>query len=617
MKAKRLLIYLVISNLLVFLPGSLSSSADQEKYDLLIKNAKIIDGTGKGAFKGDVAVKGERIVAVGKVSGAAASIIDAAGLVVCPGFIDPHSHADLEIQKYPLAENLVMQGITTFVGGQCGSSLAPRDKDYYFGMTKEKIGFPVDWTTFGEYLASVEKSGIALNFAPLVGLGTVKTRVMGNDYRRTPTPQEIEAMKGAIEEAMKSGAFGLSSGLDYLPDKFAGFDELVEVAKVVQKYGGLYVPHTRYTNFEWPTQNPEEVCFGRYPGLPENVDLGEYKGVIEAIEVGKKANVRLHIAHISNLYNIFQPHPDYLEEAAAKATIWTLDKAVKEGVDLSFDFVAHANSICKKEKLIDAFYSKNILGLSWVQDFGKKEFVERLKTREFRDRLRRVHDSCQLCFGWVHTKVDPYWADRFIIVKSANSAYDGKIVGEIARSKNADSLETLFDILTEDPEVIWSQITDVRGTEIMNAVFLTHPAAFPSTDVSSGALKPKEGQKAEDFDNEMQGPIAFGLYPHYINNYIKKLKVVSLEEGIKRATWLPAQRFGIKDRGILKAGAYADIVLFNYETIRDKLDFLNPIQIPDGIECVLVNGTIVWRGKAHTGVKPGKVLRHQDLNEIR
>jgi N-acyl-D-aspartate/D-glutamate deacylase len=195
-------------------------------------------------------------------------------------------------------------------------------------------------------------------------------------------------------------------------------------------------------------------------------------------------------------------------------------------------------------------------------------------------------------------------------VKCAGTDYAGKILGEIAREKKSDPLELMFDMMVTDPETIWIQHLDRRGSEVMNAVYLDHPAAYPCTDTFALPCEPVAGEWFMGFDLGTPPPIAYGLFPHYINTYIKKLKIFSLEEGIKKATYLPAQRFGLKDRGILKQGAFADIVVFNAQTIKDNLDFADPAQAPSGIEYVLVNGTIVHKDNAHTGAKPGKVLRH-------
>jgi len=238
-----------------------------------------------------------------------------------------------------------------------------------------------------------------------------------------------------------------------------------------------------------------------------------------------------------------------------------------------------------------------------VHGTAKDEFIERLKTEEFRERLRQVHTSARLKLGMVHTLVDPYWFNCFRIVSSKNTDYEGKILGDIAKARDADSLETVFDILVEDPDTTWVQFLDRRGTDIMNATFLKHPAAMPSTDTEALPAKPKEGG--------MPPPVAYGLYPHYFGHYVREMSIVGLEEAVKKATSFPAQRFGIEERGILKPGAFADIVLFDFKTIKGKTNFRNPTLPPDGIHLVMVNGQIVYNDKTHTGAKPGKVLRRK------
>lgn len=578
-----------------------------DQHDVIIKGVTIVDGTGKEAFKGDIAIKGERIVKVGKVSGKAGMVIDGSGLIASPGFIDPHNHADASILKYPLAENLVMQGITTFVGGNCGLSLAPRSPKFYiwqgFGLKEEDVGFSMDWHTFGEYLAKLDQINTSLNFIPLVGHGAVRYHVMGNDFRRKANTKEIKEMRALVEEAMTGGAFGLSTGLDYLPGNFADTSEVVALAEIASKHGGIYATHTRFNNSDWPTNNPEEVSYGRYLGSPENVWVGLYHGVVEAIEVGKKAKIPVHISHVANVFRIPQPHPEYLEEAATKATLWVFDKAKDDGVDLTFDVIASADSIANESKLIDAFYSRRVKGLQWVQGIAKDEFIERLKTEEFRERLRRVHRAGRLKLGMVHTLVDPYWFNCFRIVSSKNTSYEGKILGDIAAAKDVDPIEAIFDILVEDPETTWVQFLDRRGSDIINATFLKHSAAMPSTDTQALPAKPEEGG--------MPPPVAYGLYPHYFGHYIREMSLVSLEEAVKKATSLPAQRFGIEDRGILKPGSFADIVIFDFKTIKGKANFQNPTLPPEGIHLVMVNGQIVYKDRTHTGAKPGKVLRRK------
>ncbi|MCJ7564792.1 MAG: amidohydrolase family protein [Candidatus Aminicenantes bacterium] len=290
MKTRRM--FKAIANFILILcvGHSAWTSRPLDRFDVLIKNTTVVDGTGAPAFKGDIAIKGERIYALGKVSGDAGIVIDGTGLISCPGFIDPHSHGDNGLLKFPAAENLIMQGITTFVGGNCGQSQAPQK-----GLS------------FDQYLAMVEKTGISVNFAPLVGHNQIRSLVMGNDFKRKATPEEISRMKEFVEEAMKSGALGLSAGLDYYPGEYAGEEELVPLTKIAGEHGGLFVLHQRHRNSDWPG-TPEEWKYGVYHGPIEDVWIGRYRGVWEALEISKKAHVPLHIAHICNIYRIMGQH---------------------------------------------------------------------------------------------------------------------------------------------------------------------------------------------------------------------------------------------------------------------------------------------------------------------
>jgi N-acyl-D-aspartate/D-glutamate deacylase len=557
-----------------------------EHYDLLIKNTKIVDGSGKAAFIGDIAIQGEKIVAVGKVNGVATTVIDGTGLVSCPGFIDPHSHADLSIMDCPLAENLVMQGITTFLGGNCSESPAPL-KDL----------------TFGAWLEKVEKAGISLNYAPLVGHSVIRVLVMGEDYRRHATADEIAEMKVHLEEAMTSGAFGFSSMRDPDPSHFADIEELIELSKVAKKYGGMYIPHTKHIQQQWPTDDPELVAYDLSLSPPEDILVGVYKGYLEAIEVGRRTGIPVHIAHLCNAYMLSQPHPESFEEAAAKATLWLLDKAREAGADITFDVIAHKNGFCRALPMREAFYSKGIGGLRWVLDIDKEEFVKRLETRELREQLRKVHDSCRLKFGMVHTTLVPYWFECFKVVRCKNKNYEDRTIGEIARRNNKDPLETVFDIIVEDPETVWAQHLDWTQSDRMNAVFLEHPAVMPSTDIWAVSM-------TEPGEEDLPGPAVCGVYPNYIGHYLRELGILGMEEGIRKATSFPAQRFGIESRGVLSPGAFADVVVFDFDKIIDKGNFLDPAQRPEGIHCVVVNGRIVYKDNAHSGERPGKVLRH-------
>lgn len=586
MKCKgAILSLLTLSVICVFL-GSNVSMSQTGQYDILITNAKIVDGTGKPAFTGNVAVKGDRIVAVGKVSGEASTVIDATGLVVCPGFIDPHSHADIEIMDYPLAENFIMQGVTSFIGGNCGLSPAPTEK-----------------MSFYQWLADVEAKGISINYAPLVGHNRIRELVMRDDFKRTATEDEVEQMKSYVGEAMKSGAFGLSTFTDPSPGEYATFDEILELVKVTGGFGGIYFPHTRHIQSQWPSEDLGEYGYGIYHGPAEEVWVGMYNGIQEVIEISRLTGVPVHIAHLSNVYLIPQPHPEFLEESTARATLWNIDMARAGGIDVTFDVIISESSISSEVPLYGEFINSRNIALEWLNVLSAQEFSEKLKSDEFRERIRKVYRQGRLKLGMVHTKADPFWFNCFSILHCQNTAYVGKTIGEISRIEKKDPLEVLFDMLVEDPDTRWVQYLDRRQTAAATVAFLKHPLTMACTDMGVYPASPK--------GESLPPPIAYGLYPHYIKTYVREQKVISLEEAIKKATSLPAQVINLDDRGIIRKGAYADILIFDFDKIDYTGNFLDPAIRPKGINYVLVNGQLVYKDKTHTGARPGKVLRRK------
>ncbi len=591
-----------------------------EAFDVLIRDTMIVDGTGSPAFKGSVGIRAGKIVAVGQITGEAAEVIDGSGLVTCPGFIDPHSHADLTILSYPLAENLIMQGITTFVGGNCGFSLAPLKDTAQFerAMNTWKQDLELDWGTFGEWLSKVDAVGLSPNYVPLVGHNTIREWVMGEDFKREATPDEVEGMKDLVGAAMSNGAFGLSAGLDaYWAGHFANVDqEIVELAKIVQAEGGLFAPHTRHHQNQWPVDEPSEYGYGLFHAPTGEIIAGRYHGLLEAVEVAHKANgVQLHIAHFTPVYIIPQPHPDYVDKAIAQASLEAIiDKARDEGLDVTFNALGWSQSVGQEVPVINAFFAANLLLPDWFRALSREEFVENLEDTAFRDRVKEIVLSGKFKFGMLHPLTDPYWMDCYRVLQSNNPAFEGKTIGQMARERRPDSIikavydesfEVVFDILVQDPTTTWALIIDKRESGVL-ATFFQHPGGLPCTDVTAlPAIPPKQGARFGG-----AAPIAYGMFPHYIRTMVKEEGVLSLEEAIRKVTSLPAQEIlGLEDRGVIKEGAWADLVVMDMESIREGDDFLEPYQPPEGIEQVLVNGTIVYKDMAHTGQRPGKVLR--------
>jgi len=564
-----------------------TSKSPSEKFDVIIKNTNIVDGTGRAQFRGDIAIKGERIAAVGKVRGEAITVIDGSELITCPGFIDPHSHADRSIRDIPSADNFIMQGITTVLAGNCGDSW-PRAEDLSF----------VEWLSA---LEGLEKS---INIAMLVGHNTVRDFVMGDDFKRHATPDEIEEMKKLVDEAMRNGAYGLSAGLDYYPGEYAHTGELIELAKVVAKYGGRYIPHLRHCNSHWQAVDQEEWGYGVFHGPIEDAWVGKYRGLMEAIEVCRKSNVHLHLAHMYPVYNIPQPHPELLDEAVAKATLLIIDNAREEGLNITLDVLYAVEGYTSMNLLINEFIRSRTPSLRWLRDVEKEEFIEKLKTGEYRKRIREIYNTNRLKLGKNHTKADPYWMDRFKIMECKNKTYEGKTIGELSIEKDDDPLEVIFDILIEDSDTKWAQFEDDRCFEKAIEAFFQDPYAFPSTDL-----------RCYPPISEARGTMpayTYGIFTDFMGTFVRDKAALSLEEAVKKATYLPAQMLSLEERGIISPGAYADIVIFDFDRINMTGTFLNPAQRPEGIEYVLVNGKIVYKDKAHTGEMPGKLLKHEN-----
>jgi N-acyl-D-aspartate/D-glutamate deacylase len=597
------------------------------EFDVLVRNSTVIDGTGRPSFRADVGVKGERITAIGHAQGDAKLEVDAKGKIVCPGFIDIHTHGDIGILRHPLAENFVMQGITTIVGGHCGASMAPLvgncpsdlidagdwwqdvepgsgeppvllPLDRYGAILKTKLGFSVDWSKFGEFLSRVEQTRTSVNFASFVGHSTLRLAVMGEKLNRAANSGEIDEMKEHVSEALQAGAIGLSSSTDPGPGEFADVKELAALSRVVADGGGLYAPHTRHTQSHWPSNSSDEIGNGIFHGPMEDVWVGRYRGVMEAIEVARKSGVSLHIAHLSNVFKIPQPHPDYLEDAAARATLDIVNDAVREGIDVTFDVVASSSSISAAALLREEFSQ-------WIGQSKGEELAALVRSAEFRKEVKVAQQIGRLKVGMVHTKAEPYWMNCFRILRCRNREYEGKTVGQIAAARDQDPVDTILDILAEDLDTIWVQFLDDRGTETANSVFLSHPSAMPCTDAEV------YGDLSTMHSAHRPPPTAYGMFPHYIRTMVRENGTLSIEQALMKMTYVPAHRLGLTDRGIIEPGAYADIVVLDPDSIREVGDFMEPVRSPGGIDLVVVNGKIVSQRQRRTEERPGKVLRYQ------
>lgn len=565
-------------------------------YDVVIRDTTIIDGTGAAAYRGSVAIKEGKIAGVGAISGTTKMTIHGDGLITCPGFIDPHSHADVSILKYPLAESKIMQGITTFVGGNCGASMAPIMNDFTRKHVTRYFNQDTGWESFGEYLDRVTQTAPAVNMVPLVGHNPIRGSVMGEDFKRKSTANEVLQMQQHVQEAMDSGAFGFTTGLDSSFGEYADLDEIVPLASVAAKSGGLYATHVRHNQFQWPAESLEEFGYGLYHGPLEEIWIGRYRGYQEAINVGRRAKIHVHISHLANAFAVPQPHPDFLATAVARATLAEfIDKPAAEGVRVTFDTIFSPSSIATPAPLLSAFQSA-------LKKYGKAGLVEQLIRPDFRQELQHQYNHGKIKMGMVHPIADPFWMDSFQIVTHKNPQASGKLLADWMHSIGGHPVDILIDLILEDPDAIWSQIKDKKRTGPGLIAFLEHPICIPCTDTFAYSTDP-------DPDDYKPPAIAYGMYPGFIDFYVRQQSVLSLEQAIYRITQLVANTFGLKRRGALIEGFHADIVMLDLENLRMRGDALHPARPPDGIEYVLVNGQVVYQNQQPTGVRPGHVLR--------
>lgn len=438
---------------------------------------------------------------------------------------------------------------------------------------------------------------------------------MGQDFKRRATETEIDAMRDLVDEAMRNGSFGLSSDLDPDPGEYAHADELVALARVAHKYRGLYTAHTRHHENSWWADTLEQYSYGLTHSPRGEVITGRYHGLLEAVEIARLAGpVPLLIGHMTPAYIIPQPQPRGLEEAAARATLdEIIDAPRAEGMTVHYNVIAHSGSVGSRQRIASAFVNPALLLPDWLKGMKPDEVAARLHDASFRGRLLDVILSGKFKFFIIHPITDPYWFDSFRVLQHRNPAYVGKTIGEIARQRERDhvidlvyreSFATLFDVVEQDPDAAWALILDKRENPGALPVFLRHPAGMPATDCQALDAVPPPNPPDVYFR------MAYGLFPHYLRTFVREEGALTLEEAIHKATYLPAQEvLGLADRGVVRPGAFADLLLLDAERVRDRGTFAEPALPPDGIEYVIVNGQVVYKGMKHTGARPGKVLR--------
>ena len=546
--------------MLLFSVTSSPATATAPKYDLVIRNGLVIDGSGRPGRIVDLAINGDRIVRIGKLKNArGAREIDAAGMVVAPGFIDMLGQSETYLLIDPRVMSKVMMGVTTEVTGE-GESIAPVNER----LIKEQEDFnrrfnlTIDWRTLGEYFQRLEKQGSGVNLATFVGATQVREYVVGFD-NRPPTPTELERMKQLVADAMKDGALGLSTSLQYVPARFAKTDEIVELAKVAQQYGGIYATHQR----------------SEANALDESL--------AEVFEIARRAQIPVEIWHLKTAY---KKNWGRMPEVLAK-----IKRARAEGLDITADIYPY----------IAGSTSLSACLPPWALEGGTEKMLSRLQDTSVRQRLKSEISADPK--DWENIYLGSGGASGVLIGSVVNrdlDAMQGKRLSQIAEEQGKDPLDALFDLILADHGQTGA-IYFMMSEDDMRAAMR---APFVSFCTDSGARAndgPLAGSKSH--------PRGWGSYPRILGRYVRDEHLLTLEEAIHKMTGMPAARVGLHERGLLREGFSADITIFDPKRVIDRATFEAPNQHPLGIDYVIVNGQLEVDKGQRTAALAGQVLR--------
>ena len=536
------------------------------EFDIVIKNGRVIDGTGNPWFKADIGITKGKITKIGLIEPSEKTkVIDATGLIVSPGFIDIHSHSDYSIPFDPMVISTIHQGITTLVVGMCGASLAPVNPekqelfDKEFSMAAPPgLEFNVTWTSYSEYLDEMEKIGCSSNVAYNLGFGMIRMAAMGYEDRK-PTKDEMQKMKDYIRDAMEAGAFGISTGLIYTPQAYAETDEVLELTKEVAKYNGLYFSHIR---------NEGNLVI---EAIQEVIDIVEQSGCrggqIAHHKVSGKANW-----------------------GRSKETLKLIEETNQRGINITCDQYPYNRGATSLMTLLPP----------WSHEGGPEKLVERLKDPKEKEKIKKDlyagtnFESFVKNIGWECVYISSLETEKW-------SKYMGKSLTEITKANGKeDEFEVLCEILI-DEEAKGGMTVESMGEEDIQRIMKGRYTMIGCDGSSIPLTGPLSYGKPH--------PRFFGTFPRVLGHFVREKKIMSLETAIRKITSFPAQTLGLADRGLLKKNMWADIVVFDQEKITDKATFANPHQLSVGIDYVLVNGDIVIEKGEHQSNLPGKTLR--------
>lgn len=523
--------------------------------DVLLRGGLIYDGLGGPPTVGDVAIEGDRISDMGTgLNPGNGEVVDVRGLAVSPGFIDIHSHTDLELVVDPLAQSKIRQGVTTEVVGQDGSSMGPWNAERQAETTQQyesQFGVAVGFSDLGGFFARLDRDPASVNLASMVGAGTLREYAVGLDDRPA-SASEMLAMREALQHALEAGACGLSSGLEYIPGAFAPLDELVELARELRGTGLPYASHMR------------------------NEDDQLLAAIEEALNVGRLAGVPVQISHLKT-----QGRRNWWK---AEVALLSLERAVSDGIDVTFDrypYVAYSTGLTSLFPI-------------WSRDGGTMALLTRLQDPELRGRIRQaVEDKVDKLGSWDSVQITSTDRDDLSWAR-------GRRLGELAVERGEKPYALLQHLIVEDrarPGMVGFGMSEENTSR-----FLAHPLGMVCSDGSALATS---GPLAEGTPH----PRSYGTFPRVLGHYSRDQQLMPLETAIHKMTHMPARRLRLSGRGALRTGHFADVVVFDPATVGDPATFRQPHQYATGIRHVFVNGATVLRDGEHTGERPGLVLR--------
>ena len=552
--------------------------------NILIKDGLLIDGAGNPWRRGSVLIEDSKIKEIGHPSKIGVDrVIDADGLVICPGFVEIHSHASWSLPVDPYGDNYLRQGVATLFIGNCGVSATPvntKRKEAYINLADSigmfDINVSIDWSTLGEYFDTLERGGLLYNIGAYVGHSTVRVAAMADPYSKASS-QELEEMKRLVDEAMRDGAYGITTGLNFPPGNASDTEELIELCKIVAKYNGHHHTHLR------------------------SYSLSGREAAEEALEISRKAGLPVHFAH----------HHFYYQDGANltnKEVLEMLDEAREEGIDATCNWMLPwaLEQVNLKNTFGQIFGDAGYTESPWILKIPPGEVVERLKDPTVRAEFKRMLETKATFGGFdrtfiirsrAHPQTSFEWSPEFFEVLPTKS------VADMADEMGLDPIDALIQMMIDEGEE-WGTIAIAVEHYTQNELdeLITHPSYMVAGDHYSYTIH-------SEMAKTKNTPKAFGTFPRVISKCVRMQGILSLEEAIRKMTSFPAQTVGLRDRGLLREGMWADILVFHPERFRETSNMENPLSYPEGVELLLVNGEVAVEKDQTTGKLAGKTLR--------